>query len=68
MDTADMKVYAAFHLTRQDIAAGNNTFVLHHEGWCHEYMAGDEDGCTAFLLYSTQESGDERRNGTMAAA
>ena len=47
MDTADMKVYAAFHLTRQDIAAGNDTFVLHHEGWCHEYMAGDEDGCTA---------------------
>lgn len=34
-DTAYMKVYAAFHLTRRDIAAGNDTFVLHHEGRCH---------------------------------
>lgn len=50
-----MKEYADFHLTRQDIAAGNDTFVLHHEGWCHECMAGDDDGCTAFLLYSTLE-------------
>jgi hypothetical protein len=34
-DNAYMKVYATFHLARRDIAASNDTIVLHREGGCH---------------------------------